>query len=78
MIEAFERVFNCQVAALRTDHGGEYRSKEFLQKLRTKGITAETSVPHHSETNPIAEITNRILMNIARTVILSSKLPRNI
>ena len=78
MLNMFERLFNCSVAVLRTDNGGEHRSKALAVTFKTRGIILEHSVPHHSETNPIAEVVNRVIIMIARTALISSGLPRNL
>ena len=78
MLNIFERLFNCSVAVLRTDNGGEYRSKVLVTALKSRGITLEYSVPHHSETNPIAEVVNRVIIMMARTALISYNLPRNL
>ena len=57
------------VAALRTDYGGEFKSNEFRAWLRKRGIAEKPTVPHHSQTNSVAERANRWLVNIIRTCL---------
>ena len=64
--------------SIKTDNGGEYRSSEFLNLLRDKGITLKETVPYHSQTNPVAERTNRTLVTMARTALLHSNLPKTL
>ena len=53
IIDTFERRFNCKIAEIRTDFGGEY--KKPIEKLKARGITTRPTVPYHSETNSVAE-----------------------
>ena len=60
----------CQkIAALRTDNGGEYLSKEFEEYLKLKGIRHELTIAHTPEQNGVAERMNRTLMESARAMI---------
>ena len=55
-----------RVAALRTDYGGEFKSNEFRAWLRKRGIAEKPTVPHHSQTNSIAERATQWLVNMIR------------
>ena len=59
----------CRIKRLRTDNGGEYLSKEFMDYLKTRGIQHELTVPHSPEQNGIAERMNRTLMESARSMM---------
>lgn len=78
MIEKFESLFNCRVAELKTDFGGEYGSKDLGQWLESKGISKKPTVAYHSETNAIAERINRTLNAMIRANIMGAKVPRNL
>jgi len=54
-IARFEVMTNMTVQNIRTDHGGEYRSREFTAWLRKRGIDTRPTVPYHSQTNSVAE-----------------------
>ena len=58
-----------KIAALRTDNGGEYLSKEFEEYLKLKGIRHELTIAHTPEQNGVAERMNRTLMESARAMI---------
>jgi transposase InsO family protein len=65
-----------QAKILQTDNGGEYRSNEFISDLNKYGTTLKETVPYYSETNPVAQRTNRTIMMFARTSIIQSGLPK--
>src|SRR5271169_92182 len=62
----------------RTDKGGEYLG-ETLKTVSTffeeHGITHEQTSPYSSSSNGIAERINRTLMDMVRTMMITSKLP---
>jgi hypothetical protein len=76
LISRFESQFGYKAKALQTDNGGEYRSKDFMITLQNRGIEIKEVIPYYSETNPVAERTNRTIMTIARTSIIQSGLPK--
>jgi len=63
---AFENITSKKVRALKTDHGGEYRSKDCLVWLANKGITLRPTVPYHGETNAVAERFDRAFKTMMR------------
>jgi hypothetical protein len=63
------------VIVLRSDNGGEYTGKEFRNKLLQLGIRHETSAPYTPAQNGVAERSNRTILNAARSVIYSSRVP---
>lgn len=64
------------VAAIRTDNGGEYLSSDFLKYLQNKGIKHELIVPYCSEQNGVSERLNRTLMESARSMLNHANLPK--
>lgn len=64
-----------RIGALRTDNGGEYLSKDFMEYLQMKRIRHERTVPHTPEQNGIAERMNRTLMESARAMMAHAGLP---
>jgi hypothetical protein len=63
------------VIVLRSDNGGEYTGKEFRNKLLQLGISHETSAPYTPAQNGVAERSNWTILNAARSVIYSSRVP---
>jgi hypothetical protein len=78
MIAAIETQTGHRAKTIKTDNGDEYRSTELLRYLRTRGISLKETVPYHSQTNAVAERTNRTLVTMARTALLHAKLPKNL
>ena len=70
-LESLASISACtmKVAALRTDYGGEFKSNEFRAWLRKRGTAEKPTVPHHSQTNSVAERANRWLVNMIRTYL---------
>jgi hypothetical protein len=73
-----ERQAGTQLVNLRTDEGGEYTG-EILQTvapfLRERGINHEQTSAYSSASNGIAERMNRTLMDVVRSILLTSGLP---
>ena len=79
IINALEKATTHHVAQIQADWGGEFRNKELAKELQQRGITLKETVPRHSETNGIAERTNRTIFTMSRTAILASgDLPKSL
>lgn len=64
---------------IRTDNGrGEYVNIENNTWFKENGIRHETSAPYTPEQNGPAERVNRILLDIVRSMLLSSGLPASL
>jgi hypothetical protein len=63
---------NNKVKALQLDN--EFKSKDLLDYLESKGITLHYSSPYTPEQNRAAEIVNKILFNKVRALLLNSNL----
>lgn len=61
---------------LRTDGGGEYISHGFKGYCEQEGITHEVIAPYAPQHNGIAERRNRTILNMARSMLKSRKLPK--
>uniref|UniRef100_A0A6V7IJ77 Retrovirus-related Pol polyprotein from transposon TNT 1-94 n=1 Tax=Bracon brevicornis TaxID=1563983 RepID=A0A6V7IJ77_9HYME len=64
-----------KVKHLQSDNGREYVNTEFENFLKENGISRRLSVPHTPEQNGIAERRNRTLIEMARCLLIQSKLP---
>lgn len=69
-----ERETSFKVTCIRSDNGGEYH--RLAQSLREKGIKWETSTSYTPEMNGVAERYNGKLLEMARTLMLESNLPK--
>ena len=57
--------------------GGEYKSQEFDEFLKSKGIKILQSVPHQPEQNGRAERFNHTIMNKAQALCFTACLPQS-
>jgi hypothetical protein len=64
------------VKRVHSDNGTEYTSEEFEELCAAKGIVHTTSEPYTPEHNPIAERMNRTLVEMGRSMLHESGLPR--
>ena len=58
-----------KIKILRSDNGGEYTSKEFVDYLKEKGIQHQLSVPRTPQQNGVAERMNRTIQETARSMM---------
>ncbi|WZZ20679.1 hypothetical protein YC2023_122066 [Brassica napus] len=60
----------------KSDNGGEYTSHAFKQDLSQHGILHQTSCPYTPQQNGVAERKNRHLMEVARSLMFQSNVPK--
>ena len=60
---------------LRSDNGGEYTSKEFVNFCRDVGIKRERTTPYNPQQNSVVERKNRTIMEVVKTMIHDQYLP---
>jgi transposase InsO family protein len=63
------------IKTLRSDRGGEYLSREFLDYLKECGIVSEWTPPGTSQHNGVAERRNRTLLDMMRSMLSFTDLP---
>ena len=68
--------YNATVKVLRSDNGGEYTSHAFKNHLMKHGIVHQTSCPYTPQQNGVAERKNRHLMEVARSMMFHSNVPK--
>ncbi|XP_010481078.1 PREDICTED: uncharacterized protein LOC104759901 [Camelina sativa] len=61
---------------LISDNGGEYTSHAFKQYLANHGIIHQTSCPYTPQQNGVAERKNRHLMEVARSMMFHTNIPK--
>ena len=71
-----ERECGRKLKKLRSDNGGEYTSNEFETKFKEEGMKHQLTVPKTPEQNGVAERLNRKLMEIVRSMLSQSGLPK--
>ncbi|XP_010480845.1 PREDICTED: uncharacterized protein LOC104759633 [Camelina sativa] len=64
------------IKILRSDNGGEYTSHAFKQYLAKYGILHQTSCPYTPQQNGVAERKNRHLMEVARSMMFHTRVPK--
>jgi hypothetical protein len=65
-----------EIKAMRTDRGGEFTSKEFLEFCEENGIRRPLTVPRSPQQNGVAERKNRTILDMARSMLKSKKMPK--
>ena len=68
--------FNAKIKIFRSDNGGEYTSHVFKQHLAKHGIIHQTSCPYTPQQNGVAERKNRHLMEVARSMMFHTNVPK--
>ena len=64
-----------RVLAYRTDNAGELTSKEATRRLLKAMVDHERTVPNASSQNPHAEVSIKVIQDMARTLLHCAKLP---
>ena len=68
----------CEIKRLRSDNGTEFTSDKFKSLMVKKQICHETSAPYSPHQNGTAERSWRSLFEMARCLLLDSKLPKSL
>ncbi|KAK2456950.1 putative mitochondrial protein [Trifolium repens] len=66
------------IKAIRSDRGGEFTSNEFLKYCYDNGIRRQLTVPRSPQQNGVAERKNRTILEMARSMLKSKKLPKEL
>jgi hypothetical protein len=70
-----ENLSERKIKILRSDNGGEYTSKEFVNFCKDVGIKRELTTPYNPQQNGVAERKNRMIMEAVKTMIHDQDLP---
>ncbi|KAH9715665.1 hypothetical protein KPL71_021147 [Citrus sinensis] len=65
-----------QIKAMRSDRGGEFTSKEFLEFCEANEIRRPLTVPRSPQQNGVAERKNKTILNVAKSMLKSKRLPK--
>ena len=71
-----QMVHGAKVAAIQTDHGDEFKNNSFDEFCDEQGIKHQYSSPRTPEQNGVVERKNRVLIEMARTMLAESGLPK--
>ena len=66
------------IKAVRSDRGGEFTSNEFLKYCEDNGIRRQLTVPRSPQQNGVAERKNRTILEMARSMLKSKRLPKEL
>ncbi|KAJ0764367.1 putative RNA-directed DNA polymerase [Helianthus annuus] len=69
--------FKTDIQILRSDNGGEYVNNSMKQFIQERGMIHQTTCPKHPEQNGVVERKNGILVEMARALMLESKVPKS-
>jgi hypothetical protein len=70
-----ENISERKIKILRSNNGGEYTSKEFVNYCKDVGIKRELTTPYNPQKNGVAEINNITIMEAVKTMIHDQYLP---
>lgn len=63
------------IRKLRSDNGGEYIDGSFVQYLISQNTDYDRTIPDSPQQNGVAERSNRVLVDAAKTALLAADLP---
>jgi hypothetical protein len=69
-----ENEMDSRIKCLRSDNGGEFTSNEFMDYCSSDGIKNKFFVARTPQQNGVVERKNRIVQEMARTILMDSKL----
>jgi transposase InsO family protein len=72
--EMVENEMDSKIKRLRSDKGGEFTSKEFMDYCNSHGIKKQFSVARAPQQNGVVERKNMTVQEMARTMLMDSKL----
>jgi transposase InsO family protein len=64
------------IKTLRSDRGGEFTSKEFVNFCEKKGIRRFLTAPYSPQQNGVAERKNRTILDMVRSMLKSKNMPK--
>jgi hypothetical protein len=72
--EMVENEMDSKIKCLRSDNGGEFNSKEFMDYCSRNGIKRQFSVTRTPQHNGVVERKNKTVQEMAQTMLMDSKL----
>jgi transposase InsO family protein len=72
--ETVENEMDSKIKCLRSDNGGEFTSKEFMEYCSKYGIKKQFFVARTPQQNGVVEIKNKTVQEMDRTMLMDSKL----
>jgi len=65
-----------KIIIMRSDQGGEYTSNDFEAFCTQQGIKHQTTPAYTPQLNGVAERKNRMILDMARSLLKAKKLPK--
>ena len=75
-VRLVQKKHSTEVINIRSYHGSEFESSNFLNFCSTNGTDHNFSAPRTPQQNGVVERKNRTLENVTRTMLTASKLPQ--
>jgi transposase InsO family protein len=72
--EMVENEMDSRIKCLRSDNGGEFTSKKFMDYCSSHGMKRQFSIGRTPQQNGVVERKNMIVQEMAQTMIMDSKL----
>jgi transposase InsO family protein len=72
--EMVENEMDSRIKCLRSDNGGEFTSKKFMDYCSSHGMKRQFSIARTPQQNGVVERKNMIVQEMAQTMIMDSKL----
>jgi transposase InsO family protein len=72
--EMVENEMDSKIKCLRSDNGGDFTSKEFMDYCRRLGIKRQFFISRTPQQNGVVEIKNMTVHEMDRTMLMDSKL----
>ena len=66
--------FRLRIKKIRSDNGTEFKNSQIEGFLEEEGISHEFSSPYTPQQNGVVERKNRTLLDMARTILMSTRL----
>jgi transposase InsO family protein len=70
-----ENLYENKIKILRSDNGGEYTSKEFVNFCKDVGIKRKLTTPYNPQQNVVVERKNKTILEVVKTMIHDQDLP---
>ena len=73
--ELIEQEVGESIITFRTDRGGEFTSRDFNMYCEDKGIRRHLTAPYTPQQNGVVERRNRLIMEMARSILKHMHMP---
>lgn len=77
-VQELETQHDVKVKRLRLDNGGEFTSNNFKDFCKQRGMKLEYTMPYSPQSNGKSERMNRTLLNMLRTKLIDSGIPKEL